>query len=194
MPKRFYIVFVCFIYLSAFQLPAAADGLIVLKPWHVVRTRFTLIKYKHPDDLAAFHGAVRFGPPKWNKKNNLVNLADKEIETMAARKTDAIFMQAQAILDMKKHFNPVNIHLFPNTNALNNAFESIYGAECRLRAWYRFKNNTVYLNVQDLHEGMLAHELAHAIIDHYLTVRPPRQTAEILARYVDSHLDRGFIE
>ena len=47
--------------------------------------------------------------------------------------------------------------------------------------------------MQDVHAGMLAHELAHAIIDHYLTVRPPAQTAEILARYVDSHLDRGYL-
>jgi hypothetical protein len=30
--------------------------------------------------------------------------------------------------------------------------------------------------------------LAHFIIDHYLLVRPPAATAEILARYVDSHL------
>jgi hypothetical protein len=35
---------------------------------------------------------------------------------------------------------------------------------------------------------MLAHEMAHSIIDHYLRVRPPHATAEILARYVDGHL------
>ncbi|MEH0019750.1 MAG: hypothetical protein V6Z89_08855 [Desulfobacter sp.] len=36
---------------------------------------------------------------------------------------------------------------------------------------------------------MLAHEIAHAVVDHYLDVRPPRATAEILARYVDAHLN-----
>jgi hypothetical protein len=30
--------------------------------------------------------------------------------------------------------------------------------------------------------------MAHSIIDNYLLVRPPKATAEILARYVDSHL------
>jgi hypothetical protein len=39
-----------------------------------------------------------------------------------------------------------------------------------------------------MHEGILAHEMAHAIIDQFLTVRPPSATAEILARYVDGHL------
>ena len=51
-----------------------------------------------------------------------------------------------------------------------------------------YEYNTVYLNVQDVHEGMLAHELAHAIIDNFMAVRPPRATAEILATYVDKHL------
>ena len=44
------------------------------------------------------------------------------------------------------------------------------------------------MNARDLSAGMLAHECAHAIVDHYLAVRPPRATAEILARYVDGHL------
>ena len=37
--------------------------------------------------------------------------------------------------------------------------------------------------------GMLAHEMAHAIIDDFLQVRPPMASAEILARYVDAHLN-----
>ncbi|MFC1867599.1 hypothetical protein ACFL0H_05635 [Thermodesulfobacteriota bacterium] len=48
----------------------------------------------------------------------------------------------------------------------------------------------MYITIEDLHEGMLAHEIAHSIIDHYLTVRPPSESAEILARYVDSHLHK----
>jgi len=58
----------------------------------------------------------------------------------------------------------------------------------RVRAWYIYERNTIYLNVRDVNEGIVAHEMAHAIIDHYLLVRPPRATAEILARYVDEHL------
>jgi hypothetical protein len=46
------------------------------------------------------------------------------------------------------------------------------------------------VSVADLHEGMLAHEMAHAIIDHFFAVRPPSSTAEILARYVGKHLDK----
>jgi hypothetical protein len=39
-----------------------------------------------------------------------------------------------------------------------------------------------------MYEGILAHEIAHSIIDNYLLILPPKATAEILARYVDEHL------
>ena len=48
--------------------------------------------------------------------------------------------------------------------------------------------NTIYVNVDDTQEEILAHEMAHAIIDHYLLVRPPAAAAEILARYVHTHI------
>ena len=67
---------------------------------------------------------------------------------------------------------------------------SIYKKKREYRAWYIFEYNTIYLNVQDLHSEMFAHEMAHAIIDNYLAVRPPRATAEILARYVGKHLNK----
>jgi hypothetical protein len=44
------------------------------------------------------------------------------------------------------------------------------------------------VNADDLTEGILAHEMAHSIIDHFLVIRPPKAATEILARYVDRHL------
>jgi hypothetical protein len=82
----------------------------------------------------------------------------------------------------------VTVNVYHNKKQLHAAYWRIYKKPCKLRAWYIYEYNTIYINVGDLHEGMLAHEMAHSIIDHYLTVRPPGATAEILARYVDSHL------
>ena len=64
----------------------------------------------------------------------------------------------------------------------------IAGRQLRTRAWYIYDLNTIFINVQDIDEGILTHKLAHHIIDHCLKVRPPKATAEILARYVDKHL------
>ncbi len=103
-------------------------------------------------------------------------------------KTDAIFERVQEILDMRKKNEKVIINLYPDKKTIETAYAEFYGQECRFRAWYEYKTNTISLNINDCHEGMLAHELAHSIIDHFLKVRPPKNTAEILARYVDTHL------
>ncbi len=111
-----------------------------------------------------------------------------EVIDKITKKVDVLFERVQEILDMRKKMKKVTINIYDNKKQLHDAYSSIYRKSCRIRAWYRYTNNTVYINVDDLHEGMLAHELAHAIIDHYLLVRPPTATAEILARYVDRHL------
>ena len=103
-------------------------------------------------------------------------------------KVDAVFERAQEILDMRKLMDKVNINVYHDQKGLHAAYYEIFKKPCRLRAWYIYELNTIYLNVSDLHEGILAHEMAHSIIDHYLSVRPPAATAEILARYVDGHL------
>jgi Zn-dependent peptidase ImmA (M78 family) len=114
------------------------------------------------------------------------NSYDHEKELV--RKVDLLFEKVQAILDMRKRMRKVRVRLFSNSDQLQKAYQKIFGSPCHVRGWYVYDFNTVFLNVRDVHEGMLAHELGHAIIDHYLTVRPPRATAEILAKYVDKHL------
>ena len=195
MPLTFRLILTALLaWTCCFPGSAAAGQPFRLVPWQILQTRFTILKYKTSQDLIRFHSSVRFGPRKWNRSLELEDITQEQVEDMVIKKVDAIFIQAQEILDMKKRFDPVNIHVHSDTQSLKKAYESIYSGECRLRAWYRYRTNTIYLNSRDLHQGILAHELAHAIIDHYLTVKPPPQTAEILARYVDTHLDRGFVQ
>lgn len=165
-----------------------------LYPWKIIQTRFTRVKYHSSQDLDQFHAAVNYGPAHWNVSPHATGLSSEQYHDIIRKKVDLVFSKAAEILDMHKAFEPVNINLYTDKDALASAYKGIYSGQCRIRAWYRFKNNTIYLNVKDVHVGMLAHEMAHAIIDHYLTVRPPAQSAEILARYVDSHIHRGFAQ
>jgi len=93
---------------------------------------------------------------------------------------------------MRGRIKKVVINIFPNKKRFHEVQNKVAGEKSRIRArvraWYIYEQNTIYINNDDVHEGILAHEMAHAIIDHYLTVRPPKATAEILARYVDKHL------
>lgn len=55
-------------------------------------------------------------------------------------------------------------------------------------AFYSHKNRAVYVSIDEITAGVLAHEVAHAIINSYFPTPPPARMQEILAQYVDKHL------
>mgnify|MGYP006306535879 CR=1 FL=1 len=183
--KIFFIIIISF----TFIIPSvSAEADFSTKPWTELKTKHTIIRYKSHNDLFKFHESVDYGPGKWNKTPLFSDISKTELKQMVSLKTDAIFERAQTILNKKKKIKKIFIDIYCNAQELKKAYNLIYRGECNVRAWYRHRNRTVYINVEDVHAGMLAHELAHGIIDHFLVVKPPAETAEILARYVDSHL------
>jgi hypothetical protein len=157
------------------------------KPWHKLETKHAIIYYHASDDLIEFDNNIKFSSLNTVFSSSSTDTGD--MEEKLYRKVDAIYKRVQTILDMRKKVkNKVKIRIYQDKAQLHDAFFKIYRKESKLRGWYIYEFNTIYLNMKDLHEGMLAHEMAHSIIDHYLSVRPPKATAEILARYVDKHL------
>jgi len=158
-------------------------------PWIGMETRYTLIRYEKLDDLKKFDGKVNFLPSDFSLKSLFSETAPQELEGKVRRKIDALYERVQEILDMRKRTEKkVVIELHPNKKSLKQAYHRLFGGELNVRALYVYEINTIFINIDDIHEGMLAHELAHAIIDNYLTTRPPRAAAEILAIYVHTHL------
>jgi hypothetical protein len=163
--------------------------------WQKLETKYTIIRYQSLKDLKKFNKKVDYSPKKWSLKRLFSNSATGNLEDNLKRKVDGLYKRAQEILDMRKKANKVLINIYPNKNQLHVVFRktykrtiSPYDTFSPPRAWYVYESNTIHIHVNDLRAGMLAHEMAHSIIDHYLLVRPPKATAEILARYVDSHL------
>lgn len=158
--------------------------------WHTVKTHHTVIRYSDMADLFELNKNIQYYPGDTGIKS-LMGLGNLEsLSDIVRQKIDALFERAQEILDMRGKITAVIIQVYPNQKALNAAYYTIYKEECPLRAWYWFEEKTIYINAQDVHEGMLAHEMGHHIIDHFLKVRPPATTAEILTRYIDAHLYR----
>ncbi len=156
--------------------------------WQQLETNNTIIRYQSTHDLKKFNTKINFGRSRWGIKDLFASDEPNTLLDKLKVKIDALHGRVQEILDMRKHVKKVTINIYSDRKQLNNAYFRIYKKECHIRAWYIYEYNSIYINVNDLHEGMLAHEMAHAIIDHFLTVRPPVASAEILARYVDSHL------
>ncbi len=158
--------------------------------WNAIETRYTIIRYQSESDLKRLLRQIDY-----SKRENIFRLlfrskGSAELRESISNKVDSIFERVQEILDMRNRLRKVTINIYKDRNQLKRVYSQNYNGPCRFRAWYWHKNNTIYININDVHEGILAHELAHAIVYNYLTVRPPRATAEILARYVDSHLKK----
>jgi hypothetical protein len=156
--------------------------------WNVLETKHTIVHYQSSSDLRKLSQKVDFSPVSWRLKGLFAKPSPHELRSQTKKKLDALYERVQEILDMRKRMRPVVIRIYGTKKQLHAAYDDVYGKPCQLRAWYIYETNTIYVTVEDLHEGILAHEMAHAVIDHYLLVRPPPATTEILARYVDSHL------
>jgi len=172
------LIFVCFVAINKCR---AAEH------QYTVTTEYTTLVFNSTADMITFNTAINY--PSGNSLSFFFNSPElSTVQKNLIHKTDLLFQKVQMILDMRKKIRKVRVRLFSNEEQLQQAYVKIYNKKKNVRGWYVYNFNTVFLNVSDVHEGMLAHELAHAIIDNFLAARPPRATAEILARYVDKHL------
>ena len=157
--------------------------------WKSLESKYTIIHYQSSEDLKKFDRKIDYSPAEWGRGSLFSGSGSGSDIEKLKKKMDALYTRVQQILDMRKKMKKIKIKIYKGKRQLHSAFKRIYKRERKnIRVWYIFEYNTIYVNVDDLHEGMLAHEMAHSIIDHYLTVRPPSKSAEILARYVDKHL------
>ncbi|MBA4369149.1 MAG: hypothetical protein C0403_16090 [Desulfobacterium sp.] len=159
-------------------------------PWVTLETKYTIIRFLKAEDLDTFSVSMDFDQKFWGLKQLFSDKSPGTVHEEVSAKVDNLYERVQEILDMRKKSPKVFINIYPDRNLLDQAYYHIYQSKNNIRAWYIFDSNTIYININDVHEGMLAHEMAHSIIDHFLLVRPPAASAEILSRYVDAHIHR----
>jgi hypothetical protein len=186
-PKKILLLHICcFIFLGT--VGTAFADLSINTSWHILDTKYTAIHYHSIKDLKKFNNNIDFSYSTMGLKWLFKNKSPNDIENEIKQKVDALYEKVQEILDMRKSMEKVTIYVSYDKQELRSLYQKIYKAPCHLRAWYVYESNTVYVNADDIHEGILAHEIAHSVIDNYLLICPPKATAEILARYVDDHL------
>ena len=95
--------------------------------------------------------------------------------SLAKNIVDMITERVQSVLDMYPVNFSVDIYLYP---------EYKHG----LIASYNKATNSIQIYADQVTDGVLAHELAHAVINCYFDSPPPERIQEILTQYVDKHL------
>ena len=163
--------------------------------WKHFPTKRTVVYYQSEADLERLNRKLKLR----RSAGFLGMFAGKEsgsITERLERKIDQIFANAQALLDMHNCKSTIKIMVYPDKNGVDRAYAGLV-SKYNLSslhtdhiAFYFHKLKTVYISLETATEGVMAHELAHAIIDHYFIIRPPSKIAEMLAQYVDKHLER----
>jgi len=101
----------------------------------------------------------------------------------------SLLRRAQDILDMRPNMKNLKVKIFKNRSQLYDEYYRIFGAAGEYESFYVYKNDTIYISEDTLSDNVVAHEMGHAVIDHYFSAVPPEKVRELLASYVDMHLE-----
>jgi hypothetical protein len=166
------------------QIPAGPE-------WRTIEARYSTI-YIHPDvDIRRLNRKVRIGFYDIHLDDYAPTADDRSPEQEFAHKVDLIFKKAQKVLDMYPRRMHVDIKIYKDRSQLDREYADVFGSHDGIEriSFYVHKYTTVYTAEDALREGVLAHELGHAIIDHYFLILPPENIKELLAQYVEIHLE-----
>jgi len=116
---------------------------------------------------------------------------EESAEAELARKFDLILYKVEEILDMYPRKMDLKIKIYKDQKQLNRAYYQVFNRRNRAGriSYYIHKYETVYTTEEAIRQGVLAHELTHAVCDHYFLVRPSVKISEFLAQYVEMHLE-----
>jgi hypothetical protein len=122
------------------------------------------------------------------EKDLFTNPAYDVQERIMAR-LESILLRAKQLLAMYPDFS-VKLKVFRNRAELSDEYFRIFNSVEKYKSFYVHALGTIYTSMQDVSDSEISHEMSHAVIDHYFSVLPPSKVAELLATYVDSHLER----
>jgi len=104
-------------------------------------------------------------------------------------KVDALFRRVEEILDMRPKGLRTTLIIAADRGALSEIYRKMYQNDTDLIAFFSPAQNTIIVDSTEVTANVLAHEMAHAVIHrHYGSASTPTRVHEILAQYVDIHL------
>ena len=149
------------------------------------KSRYATLHYSTKRLLSDFNDQIRVGR-KLNyivRKKNIVTVED---EVLA--KIDTIIEKAEVILDMFPNNLHIHIVLLKNSREVSRIYKQKYGKKVNHIAYYSLSEDTIYISVNNANLRVLAHEVGHAIVDHYFKVRPPYNIHELMAQFTEKHI------
>lgn len=114
---------------------------------------------------------------------------DASVEDKIGYRLDYLFRRACETLDMFPGSGKIKVKIMEDGSELEDEYFKIFGTREEMKAFYVHRFGTIYTSEEDISDSVIVHEISHAIIDNYFAVVPPKKISEIMATYVDTHLD-----
>ena len=149
-----------------------------------VGTKYATICYANERGLQRFTKSI-------GKGSSFFSDGSEKDPSETGKKVDSLVERVSRLLDMHPFDLYINIYVYQNHNEIERAYTHMttLGVFGRIPiAFYSHKNRTIHVSVENISAGILAHEIAHAVINFYFPEPPPERMQEILAQYVDKHL------
>lgn len=109
----------------------------------------------------------------------------QSIDSIISSLFDSIYLEVSDILDIHIYSFHATIKILSDKEKMADVLEKYLKKRINMPSYYFQSKNTIYISFDDLTLGMLAHEIAHAIISHYFVVAPSEKVQEVLSGYVE---------
>jgi hypothetical protein len=144
------------------------------------QTQYVVISYADEKDLYTFTRNIGSGMSfLWeNQEQNPL---------LAKTRVDKIVESICSILDMYPPNLRFGITLYKTQAEVTAAYKALGATGAAPVAFYAHRTRNIAVAIDSITDGILAHEIAHAIISAYFVPPPPGRMQEILAQYMDKH-------
>ena len=153
--------------------------------WLIIETTYLTVYCSPRADLVRIEKGLRM---RATYLGNEMPDEGAPLEEKIRYQLDALFRRAEEILDMHPADIHVKMKIFRTRREVNDEYVRLFNATEDFKSFYINKYNTIYTSEEDISDSIIAHEMGHAIVDHYFEVIPPEKIRELLASYVDLHL------
>jgi len=155
--------------------------------WLTAKGTFCTLYIKDTVDLKALNSKIDTYQVDYGLLARPVLLIRKP-EDEVLYKFDLIFMKVEELLDMRPAGAHVDVKIYKTQNDLCKVYVEIFNEGMWYVSFYVYKLNTIFGCEEKITADIIAHEMAHSVIDHHFTVMPPRKIGEMLAHYVELNL------
>lgn len=167
---------------------AAAVAVIVIFPrcslaegdFRQYETRYATVYYRTDKDFYGF-----------SRNIGSLGIFGRSSENAVAKtkeRIDAVVTRVEAILDMHPSDLHVAVYIYATQKELEELSRGMGIDSETPIAFYSPSRKTIFVSVENITEGVFAHEFAHAVICFYFVTPPPARMQEILAQFVDRNL------